>query len=375
MRLSVAALLRKSRKTERGAKPFPTGMVVRAAPFALLILTAVFLPGRDYGPPLGARMPQFDLPDQDGKMHSLNSLAGGKGAVILVYRSADWCPYCKAQLMELERHYSDFGKLGLGVAAISYDSTAVLHNFAERKGIHFPLLSDPNSKIIRELGILNETVPTDSPQFGIPYPGWFVVDAKGVITAKYFETDYHQRYTSAGILLHEFGLLPPAENPPVEGKQLTLNATASNAVVAPGQTVVLALDIELKPKMHVYAPGVEGYIPIDWTMGESDLAAARKTTFPIPQKLRLEAINETVPAYSGHFRLTRDVSIAQADKLQPALNSAGEFVLQGKLRYQACDDRICYIPQEMPILWVFKYQDLDRERVPVELQRKANASK
>lgn len=342
---------------------------------ALLLLPAVSLPARDYGPPLGSRMPQFNLPDQDGKMHSLNSLIAGKGALILVYRSADWSPYCKAQLVELEQHQADFTKLGLQVAAISYDSSAVLHNFAERKKIHFPLLSDPNSKLIRELGILNDTVPKDSPQFGIAYPGWFVVDAKGLITAKYFEDDYRQRYTSAGILLHEFGLLPPAENPPVEGKQLTLTATASNTVVAPGQTVVLALDIQLKPKMHVYAPGVEGYIPIEWTMNQSDLATARKTVFPIPQTLRLEAINETVPAYSGHFRLTRDVNIAQAEKLQPALNSAGEFVLEGKLRYQACDDRICYIPQDMPVLFVFKYHDLDGERAPVELQRKAGSAK
>lgn len=342
---------------------------------ALLLFPAISLSARDYGPPLGTRMPQFNLPDQDGKMHSLNSLITGKGAVILVYRSADWSPYCKAQLTELEQHQGDFAKLGFGVAAISYDSTAVLHNFAERKAIHFPLLSDPNSKAIRELGILNETVPKDSPQFGVPYPGWFVVDAKGIITAKYFEDDDRQRYTSAGILVHQFGLVPPAENPPMEGKQVTLTATSSNTVVAPGQTIVLALDIELKPKMHVYAPGVESYIPIEWTMSESDLATTRKTVFPIPQTLHLEAINETVPAYSGHFRLTRDVNIAPAEKLQPALNSAGEFVLQGKLRYQACDDRICYIPQEMPILWEFQYQALDSERVPLELQRKAGPSK
>jgi hypothetical protein len=57
---------------------------------ALLILTMVTLQARDYGPPIGSRMPAFNLPDQDGKAHSLRSLLGPKGAVILIFRSADW---------------------------------------------------------------------------------------------------------------------------------------------------------------------------------------------------------------------------------------------------------------------------------------------
>ena len=186
--------------------------------------------------------------------------------------------------MELEQHQSEFGKLGLDVAAISYDSTAVLHNFAERKGIHFPLLSDPNSKIIRALGILNETVAKDSPQYGIPHPGVFILDAKGTITAKYFEDDYRQRYTSAGILLHQFGLIPATEKNEIQGKQLTLTASASSSTVTAGQRVVLTLDLELKPNMHVYAPGVEGYIPIEWKMKDAGTAVAQDPVFPAAQK-------------------------------------------------------------------------------------------
>lgn len=341
---------------------------------AVVLLAAVTLPARDPGPALGARMPEFHLADQDGKIHTLKSLIAGKGAVLLVFQSADWSPDSKAQLVELEQHQSEFAKLGVGVAAISYDSTAVLHNFAERKSIHIPLLSDPDSRLIRQLGILNETVAKDSPQFGAARPGWFVVDAKGAIAAKYFDDDDRERYTSAGILLRDFGVLPETGAKPIEGKQLQLTPTASNASVAAGQTIVLALDIELKPNMHVYAPGAEGYIPIDWDMGESDLAMAAKTTLPVPQQLHLEAINETVPAFSGHFRLTRDLTIGPAEKLAKLVDSSGHFVLQSKLRYQACDDRICYIPQEMPIQWTFQYQPLDSERVPAELQRKAGAS-
>ena len=256
------------------------------------------------------------------------------------------------------------------MAAISYDSVAVLHNFAERRGIHFPLLSDPDSKLIRELGILNETVARDSPFFGVPYPGSFVVNAQGVITAKYFEDDFRERYTSADILARQFGVQLQAGRREVEGKQLKLEASASNLVVGAGQRVSLVLDIEMKPNVHVYAPGVEGYIPIEWKMKESDAAAAHEVSYPASEKLHLAAIDETVPVYRDHFRLARDITIGQDAKVRPLVDGSGKFTVEGTLRYQACDDRICYIPQELVVKWVFQYAEFDRVRVPVELRRK-----
>jgi hypothetical protein len=57
---------------------------------ALFLMVCFSLPGRDYGPEVGAKMPGFDLQDQDGKVRNLGNLLGPKGAVILFYRSADW---------------------------------------------------------------------------------------------------------------------------------------------------------------------------------------------------------------------------------------------------------------------------------------------
>jgi DsbC/DsbD-like thiol-disulfide interchange protein len=170
--------------------------------------------------------------------------------------------------------------------------------------------------------------------------------------------------------MHQFGVIPAEARSDVEGKQLKLTAAASNAVVTVGQRVALTLDIELKPDMHVYAPGVEGYIPIDWTMKESDAAATHEVSFPKSAILHLPAIDETVPVFTGSFRLTRDVTIAAADKLKPLADGSGRFTLEGTLRYQACDDRVCYIPQNLPVKWTLQFQDLDRQRVPADLQRK-----
>jgi len=57
---------------------------------AILLLASVSASGREYGPAIGTRLPSFELPDQAGKLHSLKSLLGPEGAVILFYRSADW---------------------------------------------------------------------------------------------------------------------------------------------------------------------------------------------------------------------------------------------------------------------------------------------
>ena len=56
----------------------------------LFLLVCYSLQGRDYGPPVGAKMTGFELPDQEGKLHTLANILGPKGAIILFYRSADW---------------------------------------------------------------------------------------------------------------------------------------------------------------------------------------------------------------------------------------------------------------------------------------------
>ena len=254
------------------------------------------------------------------------------------------------------------------MAAISYDSVAVLKNFADRKHITYPLLSDPGSKIIGSFGILNETVPADSMAYGIPYPGTYWVDPGGKVVAKFFEDNFRERTPTLEILARLGGVRAPAMAT-VEAKHLRLSASASTNVVHPNQRIALFLDIDLMPKMHVYAPGVRGYIAIDWKMAET-AAKFLPVKYPAPETLRLEVIKETVPVYRGRIRLMEDVVIDAEDRVKPHLNERGEVVLEGSLRYQACDERECYIPETVPVKWTFSFEPLDRERVPAEIQHK-----
>jgi hypothetical protein len=182
-------------------------------------------------------------------------------------------------------------------------------------------------------------------------PGWYMLDPRGIVIAKY-PADHDGRVLSpAAVLVHKFGWTPPAPATEVEGKQITAKVTASDASVAPGQRVALILDLDLNPGMHVYAPGVQGYIPIDWKMQDSPAAIAEPAVFPHAEKLFLKAIAERVPAYRNRFRLIRDITVG------PAPDGSKEFTAAGSLRYQACDDRLCYIPQELHLAWTFQYRE------------------
>ena len=272
--------------------------------------------------------------------------------------------------MELEQNSPRLKALGLGVVGVSYDTPAVLKNFAVRKAIHFPLLSDPHSTIIRTLGLLNEAVPKGSPFQGIPHPGVFLLDGEGRVTAKYFEEDFRQRYTAAAILLRQFGVETGDARGEVEGKRLTLTLSATNAAVSAGERIGLVIDMELRPGVHVYAPGVQDYIPIAWTMKDSKGWTAHEVRYPAAEQLNLKAIGETVPAYRGHVRLTREITVANADGLKAAVDASGTLTVEGSLRYQACDDTMCYIPETLPVEWKLKLEALDATRAPVELRRK-----
>ncbi len=273
--------------------------------------------------------------------------------------------------MELEHALPRIRQQGFGLAAISYDSVAVLKNFAGRRGITFPLLSDPDSRIIQSFGILNESTPKNTPFSGIPNPGTYLLDPKGLVVSKYFVDDFRERDTAGEILVKQFGIRTEEAHSTAETRYFQVSASASNQLVHQGQHISLLLDLELKPKMHVYAPEVQnGYIPIDWKIADSPAFKPSAVDYPKPQVLRLDVIKETVPVYVGRVRLVRNIVIGSDAQVKPMLAGGSELIVDGSLRYQACDDRECYLPATLALKWTLQFEPLDRQRVPAELQRK-----
>ncbi len=271
--------------------------------------------------------------------------------------------------MELEQAVKSYGAKGIGIAAITYDSPAILKNFASRRSITFPLLSDEGSRAIRSFGILNTNIAADSPAYGVPFPVTYLLDGKGRVKRKYFEEDHRERYSAANILVREFKA-GGAAGQEIQAKHLKLRTSASNASIYPGSRVLLSLDVTLPAKMHVYAPGVEGYRPVEWTMAESKSWIVTGAEFPPSRKLHLKAIGETVPVYERTVRISRDLVPGQAAELKPVVTADGNLTIEGVFRYQACDDKVCYAPESVPLKWVFPVGQLDSERAPPELRKR-----
>jgi len=84
-------------------------------------------------------------------------------------------------LVELQSGVERVSAANIQVVAVSYDSVEVLANFTKKNNITFPLLSDPDSKIIKAYGVLN--AEASDKQAGIPHPGTFLIDQQGIIRA------------------------------------------------------------------------------------------------------------------------------------------------------------------------------------------------
>lgn len=255
------------------------------------------------------------------------------------------------------------------MAAVSYDKPELLQFFANKRKIRFPLLSDAESKVIRDFGILNEGAKAGTPFFGIPHPVTFVVDRGGVVKTKFFEEDYRQRQTLAGILAKDYGVVPGAARGTAAAKHVRITTSASTSQVRGGHKMLLALEVDVPKGFHIYAPGVEGYTPVSWTMPESPVVKAEDAKFPKSRILFLQAIDEKVPVYEGKVRIVRDVTLGQDKEVLAATGDSGALTLEGSVRYQACSETLCYPPETVPVKWQLRYEAHDRERAPQQLRR------
>jgi AhpC/TSA family protein/cytochrome c biogenesis DsbD-like protein len=273
--------------------------------------------------------------------------------------------------VELESQVEAFRRRGLGLAAVSYDSVAILKDFSGRRKITFPLLSDPDSSVIRAFGILNEAdYPAGNLAHGVPYPGTFVTDAKGIVRSKLFEKTYVERRT-AGSLLALAGETADPSAPEISTPAFTLRTSASNAMAAPGQRVTLVLDFDMRPSMHAYAPGAQGYRPLSLRVDPQALVTVHETVLPASTPYRFAPLDETVPVFEGRFRLTQDLTLAGGRDFAELLKTPEPRLdVAGTLEYQVCSDKVCFPPASLPLRWTIKILPLDRERSPEAIQHK-----
>jgi len=244
-----------------------------------------------------------------------------------------------------------------------------LKSFADRRKIEFPLLSDPDSKTLRAYDVLN--AEATGQYKGMARPGYFFIDTKGNIQEKFFEAKYRQRFTGNNIIGKLFPALGDEVTDKVAAPHMNLAVEQSDRTGFPGGRITLTAEVELPPDVHVYSPGVKGYKPISVTMDATPGLEFAAANYPRAKILFLPAIKERVPVFEGKFRITQELKISSAADFSSSLGADGKnFTLAGKLEYQACDSKICYLPTSVPVQWHVQVLPLDRQRAPEDIRHK-----
>jgi peroxiredoxin len=291
--------------------------------------------------------------------------------------------------VELQERQEELRGRGLRVVAISYDTEEVLSAFATRRGITFPLLSDDDSAVITDFGILNTVaaeavgpnrddpaVVADAVKYvsvfgasqnivGTPFPGTFMLDGQGRVTSRFFEAFYRERNTTANVMLRlGVGLSPIAA---IEGATAHLKLTAypSNPNITVGTRFSVAVDIEPNENMHLYAPGAEqmGYRVVGLTLAEVPHIRFEPVEFPESEIYHFEPLDERVPVYQQPFTLLQEAVVSGEPEAAEALAEIDAVTLSGTLDYQACDDTLCFDPVSVPLSFTLDVETLDRQRV------------
>ena len=135
----------------------------------------------------------------------------------------------------------------------------------------------------------------------------------------------------------------PADPSRTETKHLTITTSTSATPAAAGGKLSLYAEVVPKPKMHVYSPDQTDYIPIALTIEAGPSFRLQPIRYPAGESFFFAPLNETQRVYSKPFRIEQPIIVGR--------DAPASLVVKGTIRYQACDDAICYLPQTIPVTW------------------------
>ena len=126
----------------------------------------------------GMQAPNFTLCDKDGREITLSELRGRR--VVLYFYPKDNTPGCTRHACAFAAAYEGFKSKNVEVIGISRDSVASHAKFAEKHGLPFILLSDPELEVIRAYGVWQEKKLYGKLGFGVMRTT-FIIDENGII--------------------------------------------------------------------------------------------------------------------------------------------------------------------------------------------------
>lgn len=245
-----------------------------------------------------------------------------------------------------------FTEAGVKLYAVSYDDTLVLREFAEKQRIPYPLLSDVDSAVIRDYGILNDSIrPGDGVLYGIPYPGVYVCNAAGVVTASFFHDTYKKRDSAELYLDAALGALTLRDTDLREERadaevSISLGVHGGRGSLRQGIIRQLVLRFELAEGLHIYGePVPEGMTPLQVRVSGPPGLVCEAPLLPPTEELRLSEMDISLRVWSGRldvlipFHATSEL----VSETRPLTDRTATISVS--VRYQACNEATCLLPK------------------------------
>jgi peroxiredoxin len=165
--------------------------------------------------PVGAKAPQFDLSDHDGKIVSSSDLLS-KGRLVVCFIRGRWCPFCVGQMEAMNLVVPEIVQAGATLVAISPQTVRQSFFMHDQHKLCFPLLADAGNRVARQFGLtyrvpaLQEAVyrrafvnlpfTNGDESWELPIPATYVIDRDGSVIYASANEDYTERPEPSDIL-------------------------------------------------------------------------------------------------------------------------------------------------------------------------------
>ena len=237
----------------------------------------------------------------------------------------------------------------------------------------YDLLSDVDSAVIRQFGILNTLISPDDPEhrsfYGLPFPGVYVTDEDGIVTEKFFHRHYATRESAGAIRDSALGeILARHETPVAElgTDQVKVSVFLSDSAMAFETQSTLYVRFELNEGLHMYGrPLPDGYIASEVTVPDTPGLRVGPAEYPPTHSKEFPQLGVTLNVYEGVVDVAipitpnADVYLPNADVYNRTGPDRPDVVeVPVSILFQACSDTICYTPRTQQLTLELPFEPL-----------------
>jgi peroxiredoxin len=158
--------------------------------------------------PVGAKAPQFELQDHDGRVISSADLVG-RGRLVICFIRGRWCPFCVGQMEAMNLFLPQIEQAGAMLVAISPQTVKQSFFMRDQHKLKFPLLSDAHNEVARQFRLtyrvpeqqeavyrrafVNLPFTNGDESWELPIPATYILDRDGTVLYASANEDYTER--------------------------------------------------------------------------------------------------------------------------------------------------------------------------------------